>query len=218
MKFQMPLSGNPRISQGCRTGHTALDYAVINGTNLYAAQSGRVSYVKNDMDLNQTGCQWGYGNRIKIDHGDGWLTLYAHLHPNILVRVGENVSVGQRIGFTDNTGCSSGPHLHFEIRKNNSVVCPDNYLVDDLEPPEPVYVPDFPKLPEAMSLVTLNVRIRPKVGAKILYKLTPNETFGAISETVYPSGDRWLQIGHKSYCARIYNGNVYVKFLEEMIT
>lgn len=64
---------------------------------------------------------------IKIDHGAGFVTYYGHLS-KISVKVGQKVYKGQVIGAVGNTGNSTGPHLHFEIRKNGSPVNPSKYL------------------------------------------------------------------------------------------
>ena len=69
----------------------------------------------------------GYGNHVIVDHGNGFVTLYAHLN-SIFVRPGENISRGQQIGTVGNTGNSTGPHLHFEIRYHGVPQNPFGYL------------------------------------------------------------------------------------------
>lgn len=73
----------------------------------------------------------GYGNCIDIKHNDGWITRYAHLS-YIGVSVGQKVYQGQYIGNVGSTGNSTGPHLHFETRKNGIFVDPDSKVVGGL--------------------------------------------------------------------------------------
>ena len=69
----------------------------------------------------------GYGNYVIIDHGNGYTTLYAHMN-SVFVEPGETVSRGQQVGTMGNTGNSTGPHLHFEIRYNDVPYSPTGYL------------------------------------------------------------------------------------------
>ncbi|RME89274.1 MAG: LysM peptidoglycan-binding domain-containing protein [Anaerolineae bacterium] len=105
------LSGNDYWS-----GHLAIDIAAGEGAPVYAADSGVVT-------MAQGGFNYGYGNVIMIDHGNGYVTLYAHLS-TIGVRVCENVYAGQWIGAAGSTGNSTGAHLHFEVRLNGGFVNP----------------------------------------------------------------------------------------------
>lgn len=69
-----------------------------------------------------------YGYTVIVDHGNGYSTLYAHMQPNLSVSPGQSVSQGQQLGIMGTTGRSTGVHLHFEVRKNGSVVNPMNYI------------------------------------------------------------------------------------------
>lgn len=100
--------------------HGALDFPCPVGTPVYASASGTVI-------LTRTGWGGGYGNYVMIDHGNGYSTLYAH-NSKLLVSTGEHVSQGDVIAKSGNTGRSTGPHCHFEIRINGSKVNPANYL------------------------------------------------------------------------------------------
>ncbi|MFJ5305759.1 M23 family metallopeptidase [Streptomyces sp. NPDC088350] len=91
--------------------HSGQDFAVASGTQVVAAHGGTV--VK--AGGNGAGDGAAYGNAIVIKHGNGTYSQYAHLS-RIDVKVGQVVSTGQRIALSGNTGNSSGPHLHFEIR------------------------------------------------------------------------------------------------------
>ena len=98
--------------------HAGLDYAGNTGDPIQAAASGTVIQVKS---------RTGYGNTVIIDHGGGWSTLYAHLS-SFNVSLNEEVGIGQTIGGVGNTGWSTGPHLHFEIRYRGSPRDPAKYL------------------------------------------------------------------------------------------
>lgn len=105
------LSGNDYWS-----GHLGIDIADGEGGPVYAADSGVVT-------MAQGGYNYGYGNVIQIDHGNGYSTLYAHLSV-IGVSVCTSVSQGQWIGSAGNTGNSQGAHLHFEVRQNGGFINP----------------------------------------------------------------------------------------------
>jgi murein DD-endopeptidase MepM/ murein hydrolase activator NlpD len=100
------------------TFHKGVDIAAPRGNPVYAYSSGTVTYA---------GWASGYGNFIAISHGKGMVTRYGHLSA-INVRVGQQVSVRQRIGAVGSTGVSTGPHLHFEVLINGSFKNPLNYL------------------------------------------------------------------------------------------
>lgn len=103
--FIWPVSGP--ISQGAHDGHWALDIAVPEGTPIVAADRGTVVMAG-----------WspvGYGFRVVIDHGNDYVTLYAHLR-DIYVEKGQVVGKGQTIGVSGSNGNITGPHLHFELR------------------------------------------------------------------------------------------------------
>ncbi|MEZ5173010.1 MAG: M23 family metallopeptidase [Bacteroidia bacterium] len=75
----------------------------------------------------------GYGNHVRIQHGYGYLTLYGHMS-RIKVRKGQKVKRGDVIGYVGNTGKSVGPHLHYEVHKNDKPVNPVNFYYSDLTP------------------------------------------------------------------------------------
>lgn len=116
--FVWPASGS--ISQGFWGGHPAIDIAGWTGAAVKAADSGYVAYVSG-------GWSGGYGNHVIVDHGNGFVTLYAHLN-SIYVQAGESVVRGQQIGSLGNTGNSTGPHLHLEIRYQGVPRNPLSYL------------------------------------------------------------------------------------------
>lgn len=105
------LSGNDYWS-----GHLGIDIADGEGGAVYAADSGVVT-------MAQGGYNYGYGNVIQIDHGNGYSTVYAHLSA-IFVSVCQSVGAGQQIATAGNTGNSEGAHLHFEVRQNGGFINP----------------------------------------------------------------------------------------------
>lgn len=107
--------GDPR--PGGRS-HAGVDWAAPTGSPVYAARAGRVSYA---------GSAAGYGLLVKIDHGGGIETRYAHLS-HIAVRLGQQVAAGERVGSVGSTGESTGPHLHFELRQGGRPLNPLDHL------------------------------------------------------------------------------------------
>jgi murein DD-endopeptidase MepM/ murein hydrolase activator NlpD len=115
-----PANGSISSPFGMRWGrlHAGIDMPLPEGTGLRAADSGTVAIA---------GWVGGYGNYVCIQHGGSLSTCYGHMS-SIGVSVGQSVSQGQVIGASGNTGNSTGPHLHFEVRVNGSPVDPLGYL------------------------------------------------------------------------------------------
>jgi murein DD-endopeptidase MepM/ murein hydrolase activator NlpD len=109
-QFAWPMSGV--ITQRFSWYHGGVDVATAFGTPILAADSGKV-LVAGWPDNS------GYGNRVVIDHGNGYVTWYGHMS-KILVVAGQTVKRGDQIGLEGSTGRSTGPHLHFEIRRGNT--------------------------------------------------------------------------------------------------
>jgi len=105
--------------------HAGLDFTAPVGTPIYAAADGVVK----DAGFN-TG---GYGNRVVVNHGFGYETLYAHM-VRIKARVGTKVKRGEVIGYVGSTGKSTGPHLHYEVHKNGIQLDPIYFFYNDLTP------------------------------------------------------------------------------------
>lgn len=103
---------------GYRRFHAGLDFAASYGSTIRAADSGTVIFA---------GWYGGYGRAIIIDHGGGLTTLYGHTSA-VYVSEGQKVERGQPIAAVGSTGLSTGPHLHFEVRRNGVPVNPADYL------------------------------------------------------------------------------------------
>ncbi|MEE9904628.1 MAG: M23 family metallopeptidase [Chlorobium sp.] len=104
--------------------HHGIDFAAPEGTRVHSTGDGVVSF---------SGYERGYGQKVTISHGYGFKTIYAHLSRS-LVRQGQRVSKGEIIAFSGNTGVSTGPHLHYEIHKDNVRVNPAAYFFDNSDP------------------------------------------------------------------------------------
>lgn len=103
---------------GFKAFHEGLDFPATKGTPILAAADGIVIASRRTP---------AYGNLVKIDHGAGLETRYAHAS-KLLVKVGERVVKGQKIALVGSTGRSTGPHLHYEIRLNGAALDPRRYL------------------------------------------------------------------------------------------
>jgi hypothetical protein len=119
--FQLPFRCDQVWSGQTRSNHSPVNSVDFNraddiGDAVVASAGGTISRVDNEGDDS-------YGRWIEINHGGGYTTRYAHLQSQ-LVSQGQNVTKGQKIGTVGNTGGSSGPHLHFELRKNGSAIKP----------------------------------------------------------------------------------------------
>ena len=119
-----------------QSAHGAIDIGGVGrGTPVIATKSGEIISTITGCSEGDLKCGSYLGNHIKIDHGDGIESVYAHLS-QLLVQKGDTVQQGQIIGYTGSTGNSTGPHLHFEIHLNGSKVDPLNYV--DPDNPRPI--------------------------------------------------------------------------------
>lgn len=118
--FRWPVYGTITSRFGNRWGsmHTGVDIALDAGSSIYAADAGVV------ICAEYTG---SYGKLVKVDHGNGFVTFYAHCS-SILVSEGQKVKKGEVVARVGSTGNSTGPHLHFEVRKNGIPQDPTNFL------------------------------------------------------------------------------------------
>ena len=126
--FRYPITASWRLTSkfgsridpisGVRKNHTGIDMACPTGTAIKAAMTGTVAF---------TGYNNTYGYYVIINHHDNYQTLYAHMS-KILAKKGDRVSQGDKIGLVGSTGYSTGPHLHFTVYKNGSLVDPQTLL------------------------------------------------------------------------------------------
>jgi murein DD-endopeptidase MepM/ murein hydrolase activator NlpD len=106
-----PFTGNKKFHEG-------IDLAAKEGANVKAVMAGKVQITDN---------QKGYGKVVVLDHGHGFTTLYAH-NSDITVKAGDWVKKGSTIAKVGSTGRSTGPHLHFEVKRDGKNLDPENFL------------------------------------------------------------------------------------------
>ena len=120
-KLQRPVAGGVVTSGfGSRWGkvHHGIDIALPQGSEIHAADNGNVYFA---------GTNGSYGNIVKIDHGNGMQTYYAHCS-RLLVSAGQRVERGEQIALVGSTGRSTGPHLHFEVIINRNSIDPSGLI------------------------------------------------------------------------------------------
>lgn len=156
-------------------GHNGIDFGIANGTKILAAADGEINYIGFE--------QGGYGNYIRMAH-DGFLTYYAHLQKAIL-KVGVQAKAGELIALSNNTGASTGPHLHFGLKIPGSnpgmkgYIDPAAYF--GLSPHDPPL--------KGQRVLTINFgvevvvsQLRVRDGAGIQYKHVGNVSYGDMIE------------------------------------
>jgi murein DD-endopeptidase MepM/ murein hydrolase activator NlpD len=107
-----PISGKWKM-------HNGIDMAAPTGTAIYATRAGVVTVASYE--------EGGAGYYVKLNHGDGYISIYMHM-THYIVKPGDFVQAGQKIGYVGSTGGSTGPHLHFGIAKNGTYVTPSKYI------------------------------------------------------------------------------------------
>ena len=133
MQFANPFSGSYKITSpfgyrtaptaGATTDHKGVDYSVPVGTDILSTAPGVVS---------EAAYSASRGNYVIVNHGGGLSSVYEHLD-SIAAKIGQTVAQGERIGSSGNTGITTGPNLHFEIRENGVAVDPLKYLSGSTE-------------------------------------------------------------------------------------
>ncbi|MBN1878357.1 MAG: peptidoglycan DD-metalloendopeptidase family protein [Anaerolineae bacterium] len=176
-------------------GHEGIDFMGPEGSELYAAADGFISDVRLDGDSNPT--RKPYGNQVRIQHTDGYETIYAHLSQVVVTR-GQVVKAGQLIGLSGNTGNSFGAHLHFSLKKQGAtqarqttypydIIDPTPYLNSFTEgssatKPEPPATPTLEVQVESAEIGLLNVRSDPYAGSALVTTVAHGAKVGALEE------------------------------------
>jgi hypothetical protein len=192
-------------------GHNGVDFGIPNGTPVVAAAKGTVDKVSFE--------DGGYGNYVKLKHMDGaavYYTYYAHLM-QASATAGQNVEAGAVVGFSNNTGASTGPHLHFGLRKADTsgaykgYIDPLPYITGQTtsgeEMPGAVALPD---MKFEVIITELNVRSGPGINFSIVDKLKKGKN--VTTKRMY-SEAAWIEIGPDKWCAVTFGGvqNMKVK-------
>ena len=135
MNTRVLESGKCNITQGYNSNHKAVD--MVDGDRkldyVVAHTEGKVIILQDGYNniKGSTG-NASYGNFVKIEHKNGYATLYAHMQKGLLVKNGEYVEKGQRLGYMGDSGNACGAHLHFEVWKDGVRINPTEYLDKDL--------------------------------------------------------------------------------------
>lgn len=197
-------------------GHNGIDYGIPNGTPIMAAASGTVAMVGFENG--------GYGNYVKLTHTDGsktYYTYYAHL-ASAAVAAGQKVKAGAVIGYSNNTGASTGPHLHFGLKIDGENPAYKGYV-----DPMPYFsaagaeeggegveaeLPDAVKLPSSLSFEVipevLNVRNGPGVEYTIVGQLQKGKV---VSGKRLHSKSVWIEYEKGKWIALAFNGIANLK-------
>lgn len=187
-KARVLKSGVCEVTQDYKGGsHNGIDI-VKKGYQLdyiVAHSDGKVIQAQDGLG-NMKGTN-SYGNYVKIEHENGYCTLYAHLEKGISIRNGQAVKKGQVLGYMGNSGNSYGGHLHFEVWENGKRINPTKYLEADL--PKPVAPSPAPTTRKVGDVVTINGVY---VSSTSTNKLTPLKTKGKITKIVAGARNPYL--------------------------
>ena len=135
MKCRVLEKGNCEITQGYSDNHNAVDIVGGGYTLDYvvAHSDGKIVFCQEGYrNMKGSTGNASYGNCVKIDHGNGYCTLYAHMLKGLSVKNGDSVKKGQKLGYMSDSGNAYGKHLHFEVWKNGTRINPTEYLDKDL--------------------------------------------------------------------------------------
>ncbi len=222
IKLKIPVSGpitqlfgeNPQIYKKWGfPGHNGIDYGIPNGTQVTSAAAGIISQVSFENG--------GYGNYVKIAHKEDsktFYTYYAHL-ASAAVAAGQKVKAGQLIGYSNNTGASTGPHLHFGLKIDGEspaykgYVDPMPYFTAEdagntgviTDPSANVSLPD---LKFEVTFDVLNLRNGPGVEYSIVGQLNKGAQFTSKSLN---SKSVWVEVEPGKWCALQFDGTTFLK-------
>lgn len=187
-----------------------IDWGISVGTPVVAAIGGTITVAQSDAS--------GYGKHVRMKSEDGvYLLIYGHLS-ELMVKVGETVKVGQLLGLSGNTGNSTGPHLHFEVRKNGAPIDPAPMLTTDVPEPEEQGggwlgdAPVTPELPKGVTLHSINKRSQPSTsGGRIGY--VPTGAKVKFNQFAVENKNLWGCIGGwpEQWIAVYYDGDYLVE-------
>jgi len=188
------------------SGHNGIDYGAPVGTNVKAAAKGRVSYVGSD--------EKGYGIHVRIQH-DGFLTIYAHLS-STKVSVGDYCHAGGIIGASGNTGYSTGPHLHFELRVGNQAIDPTPFFISIYERSTSRHnvraSPDAwapPALKMRVVVDQLNVRSGPGKQYDDIGDLPRGQELSVLD--IWSPHECWIEFEPGRWCAMTFAGQQFLE-------
>ena len=187
MKLCKPFTRTYPITQSFgerftdQSGHKGIDYALPLGTPVLAAADGYVSQTETSLE--------GYGNHIVMAHGEEIETLYAHLSV-LKVTTGQAVQQGEEIGLSGNSGNSTGPHLHFELRLHNKAVDPAPYFSED------------PQAKWQVICDVLNVRSGPGIHYPVCGYLKMQNSVVALAQ----AESLWIEISTGKWAAAKFEG------------
>lgn len=195
-------------------GHNGIDWGMKEGTIIKPAAPGHILEIKSDPA--------GYGNYVKISHGD-YHSLYAHFREANVI-VGQEVDTNTIIGWSGNTGNSTGSHLHFGFKDLQQLdngfhgyIDPMPYIKNGVEYSVPeIKAPESDPTHYALVLYDgLNVRNEPSISGNDLGDMAAG-VCAAIFEIIDDGDDVWLKIGVDRYIAARHNGKIYIKISGRM--
>ena len=198
MASRVLKTGENQITTKFSAGHKAVDIVKYKSQLdvITAHSAGKVTFCQTGKKNNKLAVgNASYGNCVKIDHGNGYSTLYAHL-ATVKVKLGQTVKQGQIIGTMGNTGRSYGAHLHFELRKDNKHVDPTPYLESDLPMDEDIHVTyqayTTKWLPEVTDCNDVNADGYAGIHGKSMTALMAKLSKGSVKYRVHLVGKNWL--------------------------
>ncbi len=197
-------------------GHNGIDYGVPNGTPVKAAAAGVVAAVAFENG--------GFGNYVKLSHKDGsveYYTYYAHLATTMVV-AGQKVKAGTMLGTSNNTGASTGPHLHFGLKIPGKNPAYKDYVdpMPYLKNPGPVQ-PVTPSVPGVIEISEMNFEVNADLlnirnGPGVEYSIVGQLKRGTkVSSKKLYSHSAWVEIASGQWCAIVFDGVQYLKIVKE---